>query len=236
MSNSSSSVDARVLSVAQLSLSFGQHSVFQAISFDVKRGESLAIVGRSGSGKSSLLSCILGLQTPDAGSVSIDGTVIGTLPRRRLAQLRREKIGVVFQSGELLEELSPFENVVLTAMLGGHRASEARQAAREMLERLSIVQSDRVVGLYSGGERQRVAVARALVNRPRLILADEPTGSLDAETRDEMMELLMSVPNQFDCGIVLVTHDPIVSTACNRTMRLTDGALVDVAPRGPSGS
>ncbi len=217
-----------LLSVNGLSLSFGETTLFADVSFELAMGESLAVMGRSGSGKSSLLSCILGLIRADSGEIMVSGNRVESLRGSAMARLRREKIGMIFQSGELLPELSPLDNVLVAGLLGGQSVRAATKRSEELLEGLSVPRSDRTMGGYSGGEQQRVAVARALVNSPQLILADEPTGSLDTETRDEVLELLRSLPSQFACALVVVTHDPVVAAACGRQVRLTDGALREI--------
>lgn len=216
------------LSVKNLSVSFGDRILFDDISFALATGESLAVMGRSGSGKTSILSCILGLLRPDSGQISVSGTRVQSTLGIAMSRLRREKIGVVFQSGELLPELSPFDNVLMAGLLGGQSVGEASRRAEELLDGLSVQLSDRTIGEYSGGEQQRVAVARALINRPALILADEPTGSLDVENRDEVLQLLQSLPSHFGCALVVVTHDPVVAAACGRQVRLTDGTLREI--------
>jgi putative ABC transport system ATP-binding protein/lipoprotein-releasing system ATP-binding protein len=151
---------------------------------------------------------------------------IATANRRRLAQVRRESIGMVFQSGELLPELSPEENVMVAALLAGKDVATAQRLARDILASLGVPSGSRSVTEFSGGERQRVAVARALVNRPRLVLADEPTGSLDPATRDTVTELLYQLPRQFDCALVVVTHDPVVAQQADQLVNLDQHQLI----------
>ncbi|MGL5809181.1 MAG: ABC transporter ATP-binding protein [Nocardioides sp.] len=218
------------LSVEGLSFGYGGRAILNDIDFRVAAGESLAVVGRSGSGKSTLLSCVLGLLVPATGSVHIDGVTVDARRARAVARLRRAKVGMVFQGGELLPELSPVENVVVAGLLGGLPAQVARSRADELLTRLGVPDGRRVIGEFSGGEQQRVAVVRALMNRPRLLLADEPTGSLDVETRDEVADLLHGLPQAFGCAMVIVTHDPAVATRCTRVASLTNGELRDGVP------
>ncbi|MEV8018749.1 ABC transporter ATP-binding protein [Streptomyces sp. NPDC086554] len=225
-----------VLDVTGLEFTVRRRKLFSELRLTLDAGESVAVIGPSGSGKSTLLSCVLGLLKPTAGSVSVDGTEITTLRHAQLASLRSQSIGMVFQFGELLPELSPVDNVALAALLArGHRRGrshrDARQRAQELLDELGVPQAATSDEL-SGGERQRTAVARALINEPRLLLADEPTGALDAETRDLTAELLFSLPQRHSCGLLVVTHDLTVAARAGRVLRLKDGALVPASVDG----
>ncbi|MFT3871655.1 MAG: ABC transporter ATP-binding protein [Nocardioides sp.] len=222
------------LSVNDLSVRFGVHCVLDGISLRVNLGESVAVVGRSGSGKSTLLSCILGLLRPESGSIEVCGEKVDPRRGRAMARLRRERIGVVFQSDELIPELSPIDNVVLAGLLGGLPRAQAHDRSVQLLKGLHVSPSeDRIVGLFSGGEQQRVAVARALVNHPSLLLADEPTASLDRETRDEVCALLRELPTSFECAMVLVSHDHVVAGSCDRIYRLENARLQALPAGGP---
>ncbi|MFD5559075.1 ABC transporter ATP-binding protein [Kitasatospora griseola] len=187
--------------------------------------ESVAISGPSGSGKSTLLMAALGLVRPDAGEVWVDGVDITKLRSQALARHRRNHIGVVFQSGELLPELTPLENVALAALLSGQSRGEAYTAAASLLEGLGVPHQGTPTGRLSGGERQRTAVARALVNKPGLLLADEPTGALDSRNRDSVCDLLFTVPERWGCALLVVTHDQTVADRADRQLVLTDGQL-----------
>ena len=211
---------------AGLSLSLGPRPVLVEADLEVAAGESVAITGPSGSGKSSLLLCMMGLVRPDEGEVEVAGHRISSDRRSGAARMRREQIGAVFQDDSLLPELSPVENVALAGLLAGLSAVEARTRAEDMLGQLGVPVADRSVADFSGGERQRVAVARALVNEPALLLADEPTGSLDPTMRDQVCDLLFSVPERFGCGLVVVTHDPQVAGRADRWLALRQGRLV----------
>jgi putative ABC transport system ATP-binding protein/lipoprotein-releasing system ATP-binding protein len=213
-----------VLAVQDLSVAYGDRQVLHGLTFSVMPGTSTAVTGPSGSGKSTLLNCILGLTRPDTGAVLIDGTDITESPTRQAARLRRETIGMVFQSGELLPELSPVENVMVSALLAGRAVDHARHDAEELLARLGVPPGARSITEFSGGERQRVAVARALINQPRLVLADEPTGSLDPETRDAVSDVIFGLPEQFRCGLVVVTHDPVVANHATGRVHLPNTA------------
>lgn len=216
------SLDQDMLSVRGLYFAYDSEPILDEVSLNVAAGESVAVIGKSGSGKSTLLSCLLGLMRPSAGEVLIDGE---PLTPRNAARVRREKLGVVFQGGELLGELSPVENVVIAGLLAGLSSTQALDRATSLLDALGVPPGDRLVGEFSGGEQQRVAVARALIGEPRVLLADEPTGSLDIDTRDEVVEVLGTVPERFDCAMVMVAHDPVVAGVCGRVLRLTSGRL-----------
>ncbi|MFI9213054.1 ABC transporter ATP-binding protein [Streptomyces sp. NPDC053253] len=213
-----------VLEIEGLTHSLGTRELFTDLSLTLRAGESVAVTGSSGSGKSTLLSCVLGLIKPVAGSVKVTGTDIVGLRSGRLATVRAEAIGMVFQFGELLPELSPLDNVMLAAMLARSRRDGARDRAQELLDDLGVPQAATSEEL-SGGERQRTAVARALINEPALLLADEPTGALDAESRDRTAELLFALPRRYACGLLVVTHDPGIAARADRTLRLDAGTL-----------
>ncbi|WP_033278275.1 ABC transporter ATP-binding protein [Streptomyces sp. NRRL F-525] len=204
-------------------------------SLNVRAGEAVAVLGPSGSGKSTLLNLIAGLDRPDSGSVTVDGVRVDRLGEAGAARYRRAKIGMVFQFFHLLDDLPVADNVALPARLAGlgRRASQIRAA--ELLESLGIA---RHAGAYpnrlSGGERQRVAVARALMNRPPLLLADEPTGALDSASGEEVSRLLREL-NADGQTIVVVTHDTELARSCTRrTIRLVDGRITsDAATPAP---
>lgn len=214
----------RSLLVDALTVSFGDRRVLDGVSLELGPGESTAIVGRSGSGKSTLLSCLLGLRRPDSGRIEVNGTAMQA-GRRSAARLRREEIGMIFQGGELLAELSPVENVMIAGLLGGLSEREARSRSAELLTQLQVPDRVSTVASFSGGEQQRVAIARALVNQPALLLADEPTASLDDETKLQVAELLHTLPDLYGCALVIVTHDRQVAATCERILRLRGGQL-----------
>ena len=196
------------------------------VSLTVRAGEAVAVLGPSGSGKSTLLNLVAGLDRPDTGTVPVDGVRVDGLGEAAAARYRRAKVGMVFQFFNLLDDLTVVENVVLPARLAGMARSEAARRAAELLEVLGI---DRHAGAHpgrlSGGERQRVAVARALMNRPPLLLADEPTGALDTASGDDVGRLLAEL-NADGQTIVVVTHDLALARSCTtRTIRLVDGRI-----------
>jgi putative ABC transport system ATP-binding protein len=196
------------------------------VSLRVEAGTSLAITGPSGCGKSTLLGLIGGLDTPTAGRVSIGGREISTLAEPELARVRRHEIGSVFQSDNLLPFLTAAENVNLQLSMGDPGDGEAR--GLELLNELGLAEeAGRFPDQLSGGQRQRVAVARALIHRPTLIVADEPTGSLDAESAVTVVELLLAARGASGATLVLVSHDPAVADRLDRTVGMLDGRLVD---------
>ncbi|WP_328486217.1 ABC transporter ATP-binding protein [Streptomyces zaomyceticus] len=212
------------MEIEGLAHSLGARQLFSDLSLTLRAGESVAVTGTSGSGKSTLLSCVLGLIRPAAGSVKVAGTDVVGLRPARMAALRAQSVGMVFQFGELLPELSPLDNVMLAALLARTDRRDARDRARQLLDDLGVPQAETSEEL-SGGERQRTAVARALINEPVLLLADEPTGALDTETRDRTAELLFGLPRRYACGLLVVTHDPGIAARAGRTLRLEAGVL-----------
>ncbi|MEU8751254.1 ABC transporter ATP-binding protein [Streptomyces chartreusis] len=216
------------LRVEGLHYRLGERVLLDGVELDVGPGESVAVTGPSGSGKSTLLMCVLGLVEPDRGSVRIGGRELTGLAAGQLAQMRRELMGMVFQFGELLPELTPVENVALPMLLSGgdHRAAYRR--ATELLADLGVPHEGTATGMLSGGERQRAAVARALITEPAVLLADEPTGALDPEAREAVADLLFAVSRERGCALLLVTHDLSVAARAGRTLRLEAGTLTDV--------
>jgi len=204
-------------------------TVLRDVSFDVPEGAFISIVGPSGSGKTTLLGLLAGLDTPSAGTVTLDGTDLGRLNEDQRAALRGEKVGFVFQSFQLIPTLTAQENVQVPLELAGVVGTrEAAQRAKDLLTRVGL--GDRTHHFpqqLSGGEQQRVALARAFVNQPRILFADEPTGNLDGGTGERIVELLMELNRERGCTIVLVTHDAALAARTQRTIRLRDGVVVD---------
>ena len=196
------------------------------LTLTVRAGEALAVLGPSGSGKSTLLNLIAGLDRPTEGTVTVDGVEVDRLSETASARYRRERIGMVFQFFNLLDDLTVTDNVLLPAQLTGMARAKARRRAAELLSYLGIQRHAQAYpGRLSGGERQRVAVARALMNRPRLLLADEPTGALDTATGQGVRKLFSEL-NRDGQTIVLVTHDTTLAESCaSRTIELVDGRL-----------
>lgn len=201
-------------------------TILRDVSFDVRRGEAIAIVGVSGSGKSTLLGLLAGLDVPTAGRVELDGVNLSELDEDGRAALRARSLGFVFQSFQLLPAMTALENVMLPLELAG--AADARATAAQMLRRVGL--GERLTHYprqLSGGEQQRVAIARAFVARPALLLADEPTGNLDAATGAQVIELMFELNAERGTTLVLVTHDEALSRRCHRVLRLAGGMLQD---------
>ncbi|MPV49665.1 ATP-binding cassette domain-containing protein [Pseudactinotalea sp. HY160] len=196
------------------------------VSFTVFESESVAIMGASGSGKTTLLNCVLGSIEPH-GSIKILGSELVGGSRRQLTRIRSISLGVVFQHGELLEELTPLENVAVAGLAAGIARGPAVERARDLMMRLGIPTVDVATGELSGGERQRTALARALVNSPALILADEPTGSLDMATRDSVCGTLFASAKSEGSALLIVTHDGEVASHADRILDLHDGRLTE---------
>lgn len=205
--------------------STGELTILHEIGFQLAARESVAIVGASGSGKSTLLSILAGLDTPSGGTVKLDGIDLFSLDEDARAAVRGERIGFVFQSFQLMGHLSALENVMLPLELRGER--NARALATEMLGRVGLGQRlGHYPKLLSGGEQQRVALARAFVVRPALLLADEPTGSLDHATGESVMQLMFELNREVGTTLLLVTHDPRIAERCDRQIRLEAGRMV----------
>jgi putative ABC transport system ATP-binding protein len=199
--------------------------ILHEIDFELQARESVAVVGASGSGKSTLLAIVAGLDVPSSGTVLLAGTDIFKLDEDARAELRSRQVGFVFQSFQLLGNLTALENVMLPLELLGR--GDARAAATEMLRRVGLAQRlSHYPKLLSGGEQQRVALARAFVVRPALLLADEPTGSLDFATGEKVMELMFEMNREAGTTLVLVTHDPAIASRCQRQLRMEAGRLV----------
>ncbi|MBX3744672.1 MAG: ABC transporter ATP-binding protein [Verrucomicrobiae bacterium] len=200
--------------------------VLRGVSLEVQSGEFLALRGASGSGKSTLLHLLGGLDRPDAGTILFRNEAVDRWPPARLAAFRNAQVGFVFQAYHLLPELDALENVSLPARMARQPAAETLHRARKMLSRVGLEHRlDHRPAELSGGEQQRVAIARALINRPQLVLADEPTGNLDSRSGSEILHLLESLQSEYGMTLVLVTHDPGVAARAPRVLELTDGTL-----------
>ncbi|WP_240487044.1 ABC transporter ATP-binding protein [Actinomadura flavalba] len=214
-----------MLDVTDLHHTAGVRPILRGLSLRLGAGESLAVCGPSGCGKTTLLMVLLGLVKPASGAVLVAGTDITRLKGRKLAAHRRAHLGVVFQFGELLPELSPVENVALPALLAGTPRRDAYRDAGRLLDDLGVPADGTSTALLSGGERQRTAVARALVTKPALVLADEPTGALDGVARDVVADLLFAQSAQRGCALLVVTHDTAVADRADARLRLDRGVL-----------
>lgn len=208
-----------------------QVDILDDTALSVAPGELVTISGRSGSGKSTLLAVAGMLRTPDAGTVVVAGTEAGGLSQSARTRLRREQIGMVFQGAELFPSLTAIEQLELAAHIQGDLDRDARDRARQLLDQVGLAdRHDHRPGQLSGGERQRVGIARALMNRPAVVLADEPTSSLDPERAREIMELLAAVTTGLDLATVVVSHDPTHLDLTHRELVLESGRLRDLEP------
>ncbi len=206
--------------------SFGSLEVLKGIDLTINRGEVVSIVGPSGAGKTTLLQIMGTLDRPDSGSVCIDNVDTTTLSQKRLADFRNRHIGFVFQFHQLLPEFTAIENIMIPAFIAGISKQEARHRAEELLQFMAL--SDRAQhkpNELSGGEKQRVAVARALINNPAVILADEPSGSLDSKNKDELHQLFFDLRDKYGQTFVIVTHDEGLANITDRTIKMRDGLL-----------
>ena len=213
--------------------------VLDGVDLEVRPGEMVSIIGQSGSGKSTLLHVLGALDHADAGEVSIGGRRVGALKEEQLADLRGRNVGFVFQFHHLLREFSALENVMMPQLISGTGEGEARRRAEELLEQVGLTaRASHKPAQLSGGEQQRVAVARALANRPLALLADEPSGNLDPETSERLHDLLFAVCREQGAAMVLVTHDLGLAARADRILRLHGGQLVSVGPEvaGPEPS
>ena len=210
----------------ELMLSFGQTPALREASISVKKGDVLAVMGSSGSGKSTLLHCLAGILVPDSGEVYFDGQRLDTMREAERSRLRRDRFGFVFQFGQLVPELTAEENVALPLLLGGTHRDQALRAARSWFERLDLQGMERHrTGEMSGGQSQRVALARGLVAHPDVLFADEPTGSLDSLNGELVMGLLTRAAREQGSTVILVTHDPRVAAYADREVIVRDGRV-----------
>ncbi|GAA1576211.1 ABC transporter ATP-binding protein [Kribbella karoonensis] len=218
--------DNAVVQLTAVRKEYGESVALDGVSLEIHAGEAVAVMGPSGSGKSTLLSMVAGLDRPTSGSVVVHGDDLGALDEKGLALFRRRRIGMIFQFFNLLDDLSALDNVALAAQLTGTSAAPARKRALELFEELGIAsRRNTYPAQLSGGERQRVAVARALMNRPAILLADEPTGALDTRAGEQVMDLLLDL-NQIGQTLLLVTHDQQLATRCaSRVIDFVDGQV-----------
>ena len=218
----------QTLSLTDITKDFGGGPVLAGISLDIAPGELVAVMGPSGSGKSTLLHCMSGVLTPTHGSVRYGDEELSALSDAHRSRLRLRNFGFVFQDGQLLPELSNVDNVALPAMLNGMGRSAARKRALELLDQLGLGDlADRRLAQVSGGQAQRVTIARALVANPGVVFADEPTGALDQSTGHEVMQMLTTIVRQSGASLVMVTHDPKVADWMQRRVEIRDGIIHD---------
>ena len=216
-----------MIEIKGVTKSFGSLQVLKGIDLRIEKGEIVSIVGPSGAGKTTLLQILGTLDKPDSGSVVVDGIETSTLSTNKLSEFRNTHLGFVFQFHQLLPEFTAIENIMIPAYIASMKPKEARSRAEELLAFMGL--SDRAThkpNELSGGEKQRVAVARALMNNPAVILADEPSGSLDSKNKEELHKLFFELRDKFGQTFVIVTHDETLATLTDRTIHLKDGRIV----------
>ena len=207
--------------------SFGSLQVLRGIDLNIDKGEIVSIVGPRGAGKTTLLQIMGTLDAPDSGMITIDGTLVGRMKEKELSAFRNKHIGFVFQFHQLLPEFTALENVMIPAFIAGVGQKEATASALELLEFMGLTdRAGHKPNELSGGEKQRVAVARALINHPAVILADEPSGSLDTHNKEELHQLFFDLRNRFGQTFVIVTHDEGLARITDRTVHMVDGEIV----------
>lgn len=220
-------MNEKMIEIQGITKSFGSLQVLKGIDLIIYKGEVVSIVGPSGAGKTTLLQIMGTLDKADSGMVNVAGTDVGTLKEKELAAFRNRRIGFVFQFHQLLPEFTALENVMIPALIGGVSAAEAMHRAKETLELLGLsARASHKPAELSGGEKQRVAVARALINRPAVIFADEPSGSLDSNNKDELHRLFFELRNKLGQTFVIVTHDESLARSTDRTIHMMDGRVV----------
>lgn len=215
-----------MIEIKDLTKKFGDLVVLKGVNLTVKRGEVISIIGPSGAGKTTLLQLIGTLDKPTSGSILFDGEELGCMSNKRLATFRNRHIGFVFQFHQLLPEFTALENIIIPALIAGRNRAEAEKEAMELLRIMSLEErAGHKPSELSGGENQRVAVARALINHPDVILADEPSGSLDSHNKEELHKLFFDLRERFGQTFIIVTHDEGLASFTDRTIRMVDGVV-----------
>ncbi len=216
-----------MIKLKNITKSFGSLQVLKGIDLEISKGEIVSIVGPSGAGKTTLLQIMGTLDRPDTGTLYVDDVAVNELGERKLSAFRNQHIGFVFQFHQLLPEFTALENVMIPAYIAGLSNKEAQSRATEILEFLGLsARASHKPNELSGGEKQRVAVARALINRPSVILADEPSGSLDTKNKEELHQLFFDLRDKLQQTFVIVTHDEKLATLTDRTIHMVDGLIV----------
>lgn len=217
-----------IVNASGIEKSYGELRVLKGIDFKVDAGEIVSVVGPSGAGKSTLLHLLGTLDSPDKGSIFIGDQEIQVLRGKSLAQFRNRHIGFIFQFHQLLPEFSAMENICMPALIGGRPLKDAEDAAKELMSILGISErADHRPSRLSGGEQQRVAIARALINRPSLVLADEPSGNLDSENASQLHKLFLDLRKQLNQTFIIVTHNDELANMADRKVTMKDGTIVD---------
>jgi putative ABC transport system ATP-binding protein len=221
--------DDAALAAEGVSLAFGDTQALAEVSFALRPGERIALMGPSGCGKSTLLHCLAGVLVPDRGEVRLGGEPFSARRDAERSRTRLRDLGIVFQFGDLVPELTLQENVMLPLLLLGHSRSAAGERAARLLAEVGVAaEADRRAGMVSGGQAQRAAVARALVHEPRFVLADEPTGALDSTTAEEVLDVIVSMTQRLGAGLLVVTHDNLVASQLDQLVTMRDGRVRDL--------
>jgi len=219
----------KIIRVEQIYKSFGALQVLKGINLEVRKGEIISVVGPSGAGKTTLLMIMGTLEKADSGKIWIDEIDLSRLSEKKLSDFRNQHIGFVFQFHQLLPEFTALENVMIPALIGNAKRSEAEKNAKELLSLMRLTdRMEHKPAQLSGGEKQRVAVARALINRPSVVFADEPSGSLDSDNKAELHALFFELRDKLDQTFVIVTHDEQLASITDRTIHLIDGKIASM--------
>lgn len=217
-----------MIQIENLTKSFGDLQVLKGVNLTINKGEFISIVGSSGAGKTTLLQLIGTLDKPTSGIIRFNGEDLGRLSSKRLAAFRNRHIGFVFQFHQLLPEFTALENIVIPALIAGRKKSEAEAEAMQLLQVMGLEErAHHKPAEMSGGENQRVAVARALINHPDVVLADEPSGSLDTKNKEELHKLFFDLRDRYGQTFVIVTHDEALASYTDRTLHMVDGVIED---------
>ena len=218
-----------MIQIENLTKKFGDLQVLKGIDLTIEKGEVISIVGSSGAGKTTLLQLIGTLDKPTSGTIRFNGEDLGRLSSKRLAAFRNKHIGFVFQFHQLLPEFTALENIIIPALIAGRKRSEAETEAMQLLQVMGLEErAHHKPAEMSGGENQRVAVARALINHPDVVLADEPSGSLDSKNKEELHKLFFDLRDRYGQTFVIVTHDETLASYTDRTLHMVDGVIQDI--------